>query len=45
VFPQAIALASTWNQELIHDVGNAIASEARAYGIGQVDINYYILIP
>jgi len=30
VFPQAIGLASTWNKELNHVVGNAISDEARA---------------
>ncbi len=28
-FPQAIALSSTWNPELIHDVASAISDEAR----------------
>jgi len=30
VFPQAIALAATWNPELIQDVGTVISDEARA---------------
>lgn len=30
VFPQAIALAATFNQELIHSVSNVISTEARA---------------
>ena len=30
VFPQAIALASTWNPELIHQVSTVISDEARA---------------
>ena len=30
VFPQAIALASTWNPELMHQVATAISDEARA---------------
>ena len=30
VFPQAIALASTWNPALIYQVSNAISDEARA---------------
>src|SRR5437667_12407016 len=31
-FPQAIALASTWDPELVHDVFAAVASEVRARG-------------
>ncbi len=31
-FPIPLALASTWNPDLIEDVGHAIASEARAQG-------------
>ncbi len=30
VFPQAIALAATWDTELIHEVGMAISDECRA---------------
>ncbi len=30
VFPQAIALAATWNTDLMYEVGNAISDEARA---------------
>lgn len=30
VFPQAIGLAATWNQELIHQLATAISDEARA---------------
>jgi len=30
VFPQAIALAATWNTELMYDVATAISDEARA---------------
>jgi beta-glucosidase len=30
VFPQAIALAATWNPELIHDMASAASDEARA---------------
>ena len=30
VFPQAIGLASTWDQDLLHEVANAISDEARA---------------
>ncbi len=36
IFPQAIALAATWNSTLMHNVGNAIAAEAKACGIRQV---------
>src|SRR5690242_7454704 len=35
-FPQAIALASTWNTDLVQRVFTAAAAEARARGIGQV---------
>jgi beta-glucosidase len=35
-FPQAIALAATWDTALVHDVANAIAVETRARGIRQV---------
>ena len=34
-YPQAIALASTWDPELVHDVFSATASEARARGAQQ----------
>ena len=30
VFPQAIGLAATWDQNLIHDVGDVVSTEARA---------------
>lgn len=30
VFPQAIGMAATWNQNLIHEVASAIGDEARA---------------
>lgn len=30
VFPQAIGLSATWNEELIHEVATAISDEARA---------------
>ena len=30
VFPQAIALAATWDSTLVHDVASAISTEARA---------------
>ncbi len=33
IFPQAIALGSTWDPELIEEVANAIAAEARSLGI------------
>src|SRR5437762_6923523 len=35
-FPQAIALASTWNTDLVQRVFTATAAEARARGVGQV---------
>ncbi|HEV2671650.1 MAG TPA: glycoside hydrolase family 3 N-terminal domain-containing protein [Gemmatimonadales bacterium] len=35
-FPQAIALASTWNPELVERVFTAAAAEARARGVHQV---------
>ena len=35
-FPQAIALASTWNPDLVQRVFAAAGAEARARGIGQV---------
>jgi beta-glucosidase len=30
VFPQAIGLAATWDEPLLHDVGDAVSTEARA---------------
>jgi beta-glucosidase len=36
IFPQAIALAATFDVELMHRVADAIAAEARARGIRQV---------
>jgi len=30
VFPQAVGLAATWDQELLHEVGDTVAAEARA---------------
>jgi beta-glucosidase len=33
IFPQAIALAATWNRDLVRRTGQAIARELRAYGI------------
>jgi len=36
IFPQSIALASTWNPELIEKVGVVIGKETRAHGIHQV---------
>jgi beta-glucosidase len=35
-FPEAIALASTWNADLVQRVFTAAAAEARARGVGQV---------
>lgn len=35
-FPPAVGLASTWNPDLLKRVGVAIASEARAQGVGVV---------
>src|SRR2546421_471144 len=35
-FPQAIALASTWDTELVHEVFDAAAAEARTRGADQV---------
>lgn len=34
-FPQAIAMASTWNPDLIEKMGSVAAKEARAYGVHQ----------
>jgi beta-glucosidase len=34
-FPQAIAMASTWDPDLIERMGNVVAKEARAYGVHQ----------
>lgn len=36
IFPQSIALASTWNPELVEKVGAAIGKESRAHGIHQL---------
>lgn len=36
MFPQAIALAATWDTVLMHDVATAIARETRSRGIRQV---------
>lgn len=45
VFPQAIALAATWNTELIYDVATAISDEARGkwnyYNQGKDQLNPY----
>jgi beta-glucosidase len=30
VFPQAIGMAASWNQELMYEIGNVISNEARA---------------
>lgn len=35
VFPQAIAMASTWDEDLIERMGTTVAVESRAYGIHQ----------
>jgi len=35
-FPQAIALAATWNPELVEEVASTIGKESRARGIHQV---------
>lgn len=35
-FPQSIALAATWNTELMKNVANAIARETKARGIRQI---------
>ncbi len=41
IFPQAVALAATFDKELVHDVADAISSEARAkYNIAQAAGNY-----
>lgn len=36
VFPQSIAMASTWNEDLVGQLAGAISSEASALGITQV---------
>ena len=45
VFPQAVALASTWNPDLIYNVATAISDEARAkwnfYDQGKNQLNPY----
>lgn len=33
-FPTAVALASTWNEDLLHEVGAALGAETRAEGVG-----------
>jgi len=35
-FPQALALASTWDPDLVHQVFTAAGDEARSAGVGQV---------
>lgn len=35
-FPTASAIASSWDRDLIHEVGVAIANEARQYGVSVV---------
>ena len=45
VFPQAVALAATWNPELIHNVATVISDEARAkwnyYNQGKDQTSYF----
>lgn len=45
VFPQAIGLASSWNPTLLHDVGTAVSTEARArfdkIGVGHDHSRYH----
>lgn len=36
VFPQSIALAATWNTELVGDVGQAVTKEVKARGIRDI---------
>lgn len=36
IFPQSIALASSWNPELVEKIGAAIGKESRAHGIHQL---------
>ena len=35
VFPQALAMGSTWNPDLMHEIAAAIAEEAAAMGVAQ----------
>lgn len=35
-FPQSIGMAASWNPDLIHRVGNAIATECKTRGIRQI---------
>lgn len=35
-YPQSIAMASTWNTDLVHQVSNAIATESKTRGIRQI---------
>ena len=35
-FPQSIALAATWNKQLVHQVADAIAQECKTRGIWQI---------
>ncbi|PSL05241.1 exo-1,4-beta-glucosidase [Haloactinopolyspora alba] len=39
VFPQAIGLGSTWNPELLEDVGSVVGTEAR--GFNAIDPDYH----
>jgi beta-glucosidase len=34
-FPQAVAMGSTWDPDLVHRVGTAISDEARAYNVAK----------
>jgi beta-glucosidase len=34
-FPQAVAMGSTWDPDLVHRVGSAISDEARAYNVAE----------
>ena len=36
IFPQSIALASTWNPDIVEQVGRAIARETRSFNIHEV---------
>jgi beta-glucosidase len=36
IFPQSIGMASSWNPELVFEVGNAIRKEVKAIGASQV---------
>ena len=36
IFPQAIGMASSWNPELVFEIGSAIRKEVKAIGVSQV---------